>query len=293
MADPARVRLVEEVVPATPREVCEVCEADDFAPLFSLAGDRGSYRQCRACGMVALDTTAAYDYAGPDYVEALLRQALSGERLYARILDHVERHHAVGTLVEVGCSVGTQLHIAKKRGWEVLGFELNPDCPPIAEHLYRVEVRGTDFTTLDEKDLADVVLMNQFIEHVPDPRPFLAACRRVLRPGGLVAMATPNWNFAAPFAWLHQRAGVPLPPIDHIRPPQHVRLYSPRSMATLAERNGFLLRAVVDNPTDFLGGRSRWSPRRLVADATRLLERATSGRVLLGMNMLAILELRG
>src|SRR5580692_12473072 len=116
--------------PALTMAVCEVCGADDFAPLFSL-GERGSYRQCRACAMVALDTQLEFDYTNKYYVEELLKQAIRGERLYTHIIENIERHHAIGTLVEVGCSVGTQLHLACKRGWRVLGFERQPDCPEI------------------------------------------------------------------------------------------------------------------------------------------------------------------
>ncbi|MEW9922182.1 class I SAM-dependent methyltransferase [Marimonas sp. MJW-29] len=38
----------------------------------------------------------------------------------------------------------------------------------------------------------DVVVSNQVIEHVPDARGYLAECHRVLRPGGVVFVVTPD-----------------------------------------------------------------------------------------------------
>ena len=38
----------------------------------------------------------------------------------------------------------------------------------------------------------DVVTLFHVLEHVPDPRRTLVACRRALRPGGIVVIAVPN-----------------------------------------------------------------------------------------------------
>lgn len=45
-----------------------------------------------------------------------------------------------------------------------------------------------------ENDYFDVVTGWQFLEHVPSPRAVLNEAFRVLRPGGLIAMAMPRWN---------------------------------------------------------------------------------------------------
>jgi SAM-dependent methyltransferase len=118
----------------------------------------------------------------------------------------------------------------------------------------------------------------------------LAASARVLRPGGLLVLATPNWNFAAPWAWLHMHIKLPLPKMDHIRPPEHLRLYRPETMHRLAAAQGWRVREIYDNPTHLLGRRSRFSVRSMVGNATAALERWSRHKISIGPNMLVLLE---
>jgi len=268
---------------------CEVCLGQDFIFLFRLDHVPGSYSQCRRCGLVRVDETRAYDYTAEEYIETLGRQAMSADRLHQWTIKRIEQHHVPGTMVEVGCSTGTQLAVAKKHGWRVLGFDVNPDCPPIAWHLHRVEVRCENFLELQERSIADVILMSQLIDLVPDPRPFLQRSLHMLKLGGLVVLTAVNWNFAAPFAWMAAHLRTPIPTMDHFGR-EHVRLYSPRTMHVLAEQLGWRVRAIYDNPTDYVGNRGIFSARKLVGNAGRLVALATRQRHLIGMNMLVILE---
>jgi 2-polyprenyl-3-methyl-5-hydroxy-6-metoxy-1,4-benzoquinol methylase len=279
-----------QVVAGGPAE-CEVCASTDFARLFALPMGEGQCFQCSRCGVVRLETEREADYCEEGYIECIVRQAMSGGRLHEWTMDRIETHHPErGVLVEVGCGIGTQLAVARRRGWDVWGYDINQDCPPIAHHLHRIQVRCENFLQVSERDAADVVLMCQFIEHVTDPRPFLAASRRILRRNGLLVVATPNWNFASPFAWAATRLGAPMPRIDHIVPRHHLRLYRPGTMRVLAERNGWDVVAKYDNPTDYLGNRSVASLRSATGLLGRMLARVSGNRLLVGMNMLVILR---
>ncbi len=274
---------------------CEVCQSQDFTKILTHPFEGGqtcTYWECNSCGLVVLKTPTLFDYADPNYLERLTRQALSGDKLWSWTMDRIEERRRPGVIVEVGAGVGTQLSVAKARGWEVLGYDINPDCTEVAQRLHHVEVRCEDFLDLEREAFADVILMNQLIEHVPDPRPFLAASRRALRPGGLLVMSTPNWNFAKPLVWASKRAGIRMPEIDHIKPTQHIRLYRPSTMQALANNLGWDMVGLIDNPTDLLGNRGRLHPRRLVASASRALAKVTDQKVQTGMNMTVFFEVQ-
>jgi 2-polyprenyl-3-methyl-5-hydroxy-6-metoxy-1,4-benzoquinol methylase len=95
--------------------------------------------------------------------------------------------------LDVGCATGMLIqHIAGK-GWDASGVDL---CRESAE--YGKKERGVDIRvgTLEEARLPSgafaTVHFSHLIEHVPDPRAFLAEVRRILKPGGLAVITTPN-----------------------------------------------------------------------------------------------------
>lgn len=80
----------------------------------------------------------------------------------------------------------------------------------------------------------DAVLLSEVIEHVRDPLALAVEIRRVLRPGGALALTTPN-------TWDVRRLYYPL--LGRVwsgaADPTHIELFSPRSMARLLRRAGF------------------------------------------------------
>ena len=80
----------------------------------------------------------------------------------------------------------------------------------------------------------DLVLSAETIEHVRDVQRFLSEARRVLRPGGILALTTPAHGRATALRALVlgiERVIDPLSP--------HLRHFSRRSLATLLEETGF------------------------------------------------------
>lgn len=119
-------------------------------------------------------------------------------------MDHSEPNDAfVGRLCELGAR-GRVLDIGTGPGHipllvcdriaeaTVVGIDLSHNMLKAAEshrsasiHADRVEFRIADAKGLDfDDDSFDAVYSNTILHHIPDPRPFLAEARRVLRPGG-------------------------------------------------------------------------------------------------------------
>jgi SAM-dependent methyltransferase len=78
----------------------------------------------------------------------------------------------------------------------------------------------------------DVVTMNDLLEHLHDPLAVLGQCLRVLRPGGHIAMATPNGR-GFDFMIMGRDTG-------NIVPPCHLTYFNPASVRILLERAGFV-----------------------------------------------------
>jgi LSD1 subclass zinc finger protein len=99
-----------------------------------------------------------------------------------------------GRLLEAGCGNGYLLAAAERRGYEVLGVEYSePAAQRARAGLARGQVMVGELASLDlPAGVFDVCVLADVIEHVRDPRAFLATVRDRLKPGGCLLVATPT-----------------------------------------------------------------------------------------------------
>ena len=139
-------------------------------------------------------------------------------------------------LLDVGCSAGSFLWLAKRNGWSsVRGVELNQDTAEIARHngieVFVGELAAANFPpgSFEAIHLGDV------IEHVQDPGEFLARVSVLLQPDGVVVIVTPNHDALFPWLtyWLYRLFRVPW---SHPTPPYRLNQFSEKSLAKLVEK---------------------------------------------------------
>jgi len=158
--------------------------------------------RCRGCGLVRLDPRPVLEstrhvYEGDTY--GFVRSArtdafVDGVPHAVRILQELACLARPGRLLDVGSATGEFLAAARERGWDTHGVELSPHAAAVARQ------RGLEVTvgTLADAQFPaasfDVVSMLDVIEHLVDPLEELREVHRVLRPGGLLCVETPNWR---------------------------------------------------------------------------------------------------
>lgn len=158
---------------------------------------------CPGCGLVAQDPPVRPDeVAGlypPDYTA---HSAASRSRsVYGRTKAWLNRRSARavarhvpqgGRLLEVGCGNGAFLAAVA---------EVRPDVRTSGIDIVDLGIRGIPgfefhLGQLEDLDLGprrfDAIYASNLIEHVPDPRRFLARCRELLAPGGVLVGVTPD-----------------------------------------------------------------------------------------------------
>ena len=100
----------------------------------------------------------------------------------------------VRTVIDVGTADGLMLQKLRPRWPETLFLGLDYSLPL----LQAVELEGAHKAQADAQQLplksgtADAVIATAIIEHVPDPHVMLHECARILRPGGLLILTTPD-----------------------------------------------------------------------------------------------------
>lgn len=100
-------------------------------------------------------------------------------------------------VLDLGCGEGFGASILADEASEVLGVDLDPDAVRHAGARYgseRVRFSVGDARSLDDiGDAAfDAVVAFEVVEHLREHERLMAAIRRVVRPGGLVLMSTPD-----------------------------------------------------------------------------------------------------
>jgi SAM-dependent methyltransferase len=104
-------------------------------------------------------------------------------------------------VLDMACGEGYGSEVLARRAASVVGVDANPEAHDHARLRYtsrslRFE-RGL-VETFGEPDTYDAVVFLQTIEHVQDPVAVLTHFRRILRPGGVAYVSTPNVLTLAP-----------------------------------------------------------------------------------------------
>jgi len=192
----------------------------------------------RRAAMLARSAYLAHRYDHGDGVGKRFRWLLALPIVLSRIecdgLDIPLRYLAVprkGRMLDVGCGDGSVLKIAQDLGWDAEGVDFDPEAVANARRKRLNVHAGKLKDQCYPDDSFDLVLISHVIEHVHDPLGMLREIRRVLRPGRILVVTTPNTG-----SWGQRYFGTNCVDLD---PPRHLQLFNGRNLSTLAKRAGF------------------------------------------------------
>jgi 2-polyprenyl-3-methyl-5-hydroxy-6-metoxy-1,4-benzoquinol methylase len=230
---------------ANAREVlaspCVVCGEKRGIPTFRIESIDAPVIVCPACGLgrfepmlsdaeiAALYTEDYYGKPGTKFrpiVERLVRAVA------ARHIAFLSRGLVAGArILDVGCGRGVLFGPLASKGFRVYGVEVNEDaargCDPRAE--VRIAPRLSQAAFDDA--MFDLVVIWHVLEHLPAPTETIAECRRILKPGGRLIIAVPNFS-SAQARW----SG---PDWFHLDPPRHLYHFPYAALCQMVENAGF------------------------------------------------------
>jgi 2-polyprenyl-6-hydroxyphenyl methylase/3-demethylubiquinone-9 3-methyltransferase len=114
-------------------------------------------------------------------------------------LEWIAGHAALegASVLDVGCGGGILTEAMARRGAKVTGIDMSDKALRVAElHLKesKLDVRYEKAEVESLPGEFDVVTCMELLEHVPEPAGMVAACARLVRPGGRVFFSTINRN---------------------------------------------------------------------------------------------------
>jgi len=207
---------------------CNLCGQNDTKLLFKSKDRRVNIKgktifsvvQCKNCGLVYVNPQPTYQELKPFYGENYFRfshQCKRRRKIYyflKRVKNNffdkifysqnpkfykwkVLNNSKNGKFLDIGCATGLQdiKFMQDFPNWEFYGVE--PDAVAFQE---ASKIKGFNIKKgfLEDANYSDnffdIILMNQVLEHVPDPKKTLLECSRILKNDGKLIVAVPNYG---------------------------------------------------------------------------------------------------
>jgi len=219
---------------------CASCGGSSRRPLFKI-DDKFSLVRCETCGLVATSPPVPPAEIGRYYpasyygdnnrrFNALLEGLIPFFRNRRAVA--IERFAPKGRILDVGCGRGILPALMRERGWDAHGLEFSETSARHARDVLGLPVFVGDFLLSPYAESSfDAVVLWHVLEHVPDPVATLVRAREILKPGGLLVIAVPNFeSLQARFAGRHW---------FHLDVPRHYHHFGLALLKRLLTSNGF------------------------------------------------------
>ena len=154
------------------------------------------------------------------------------------------------SVLDVGCGGGILAESMAALGATVTGIDLGEAPLAVARLHLKESGQKVEYLRVSAEDIAserperyDVVTCMEMLEHVPEPASTIAACARLVKPGGQVFFSTINRN---PKAWLFAIVGAEyvlnlLPKGTH----EYLKFIKPSELEGWARQAGLGMRELI------------------------------------------------
>ncbi len=218
----------------TENRPCPVCKEDNCIAIFGKEG--GVYVKCLTCEMVYInpvftDSAITHYYQSNHSVQSEIVENSDAfyVNLYNQGLDSIEKISPKGTILDIGCSSGVFLDVAKKRAWQTHGVELNENEFEFAKKKGH-HVHNALLETIDLKTTFDAITMWDVFEHIKDGEFYLKMMSKLLNKDGVIFLQIPSSDSLAAKI-LQEKCNM----FDGL---EHVNIYGVKTITQLAEKCG-------------------------------------------------------
>jgi 2-polyprenyl-3-methyl-5-hydroxy-6-metoxy-1,4-benzoquinol methylase len=216
---------------------CRLCGSTTVVP----REQRNSFRygQCSVCSLAFVLNPASDDFTVDQYNKGVSSKlayyrlaAAADTRSFSQLLRLVERHERPSRILDVGCNIGTFVKVAEARGWAATGVDLNREAVEFGRQHSRVRLLTLDELESEPDQCFDVIHSSDTVEHFTDPVGVMRYYASKLKPNGLLALSTPNYDSR-------------LCKIFQLKPTEHLFLFNRRSLTYMLESIGLRIQAIL------------------------------------------------
>lgn len=205
----------------------------------SLIMREGALRSCDVCGqLVSACTKEVYDSTMQEFDtpegtwpghKSIGRAYKVSKARLELIAGYLHKSPQEIKLLDLGCSSGSFLEVAKTMGFKAEGLEPAYSAAKAAQEKgFTVHIGTIESVNLPEKSF-DAITLFEVIEHIPNPVILLNHCRRILKPGGVIMIGTANTH-----SWTRKIMKTRWDYFDMAQHGGHISFFNKKSMKMLA-----------------------------------------------------------
>lgn len=219
--------------------LCPICSCRKAKEKLTLL----NYRivRCEDCGFyyenprpLLNDLFKLYDSNYFKFLEDHSQDNLEVAKLNLRDIEFEKFEKTLGLpkkILDVGCEKGTFLTYMKSKGWDVFGVEIGESAYECVKEVKSLDVFHGELLEANYKsDYFDVVNLSHVIEHIADPLSTLKECYRILKQGGIIIIATDNFDSFARLIFRKKWRGLV---------PIHIVFFTQRTLKKVLKDIGF------------------------------------------------------
>jgi 2-polyprenyl-3-methyl-5-hydroxy-6-metoxy-1,4-benzoquinol methylase len=235
---------------------CPVCGATAIrealtAKDYTVSGNSFSIWECASCTFRFTQNVPDEAHIGPYYkADSYISHTNTSKGLVNRLYKMVRNitlrskrkllqattYRTTGQLLEIGAGTGTFASFMKKSGWQVIGLEPDPGARQTAKEQNGIALLDTSELFELPTEHFDVITMWHVLEHVHRLHEYMAQLKKLLRPGGVLLIAVPNYTSFDAQLYGRFWAAYDVP--------RHLYHFSPASMRSLLKSHDLRLEKI-------------------------------------------------
>ena len=232
---------------------CPACGSEQIKPVlqvkdFTVSKEIFAVWQCSQCTLRFTQDAPAPEavgkyYLSPHYIshtdtkQGIINQLYHAIRKFTlkkkRQLVQKESGLQKGSLLDVGAGTGAFANSMQEAGWNIMGLEPDETARQNAVSKYKLNFQLPEALYKLEAQSFDVITMWHVLEHVHDLHRYLQHCERILKSGGTLIIAVPNYTSLDANIYQEYWAAYDVP--------RHLYHFSPQSMESLLQQHGFTI----------------------------------------------------
>lgn len=139
-----------------------------------------------------------------------------------------------GSLLDIGAGTGAFVHHMKTNSWNVEGVEPDGGAIERASREYQLSLKPSSALFTFNNQSFDAVTMWHVLEHVHDLHGYIMQIKKIIKPGGTIFIAVPNYTSYDAEYYRSSWAAYDVP--------RHLYHFSPASMHELMKKHGLVVK---------------------------------------------------